>query len=336
MIRPALLLILVVLWTRPIPAASPLDSYPALMDTLIGGNFAAAAAMCDTLAADFPASPAAVYAKAAVLYAHMIDREDTLGRAEFFVLTKQCIRDCDQGQRRPGANPAELAFLKGSALASQGLLLHHEGRTLAGLKSLISSKGEFDKAIAADPAFYDAYLGRGAYRYGVARNASLVSWLPFIPSAEAGWDDLWLAVYRSKFSRFSALTSIVWFVLDDQNYVLADSICNAGLARFPGSRNFLWPQLSLYERQQAWDKVMDIAHLILNQYLALPDNNGYETTGLYWRLMRCADALGRGDQAVDFARAGLVTFRTPDAARRRHTKLNDMQARLTQDPLQNK
>lgn len=170
--------------------SSPLDTYPALMDTLLGGYYAAGGQMCDSLAARFGNHPGVLYARASVLYAHMLDLEDSVGRAEFIYLTEQCAEHCRELQSIRAAESAEIAFLQGSAEASRGMLLSHEGKLLPALKLIVSAKGAFDRAIEADPGFYDAYLGRGAYRYGVAKHASLVSWLPFIPSAESGWRDL--------------------------------------------------------------------------------------------------------------------------------------------------
>lgn len=120
-------------------------------------------------------------------------------------------------------------------------------------------------------------------------------------------------------------------MLDDGNYTLADSICNAGLERFPGSRSFLWPRLSLLERQERWTEALDLGKDLLQKYLALPDNNGYETTGLYWKLMKLSDRLGHRSDAKFYARAGLDTYRTPDATNRRQNKLNDLRERLNRD-----
>jgi hypothetical protein len=298
------------------------------MDTLVGGYHAEAELLSQEILTRYSSHPGGYYAQAAVLYARMVDMEDSAGRADFMTLTARVIEACAAWHREDRGNPAEIAFLEGSARSLRGLLLQHEGKTLAGLRELIHAKGAFDDAIRRDSLFFDAYLGRGAYRYGVARNASLVSWLPFIPSAKSGWDDLWTAVQRSRFSRYSALTAIVWFALDDGNFPLADSICNVGLRRFPENRNFLFPRMAMEVKQKRWSEAETTAQDLLRQYLQLPANNGYETTGLYWRLMRLADEQGRGADACAFARAGLTTHRTPDATRRRQNKLADMQARL--------
>ncbi|HEY3295836.1 MAG TPA: hypothetical protein VGL38_10385 [bacterium] len=299
------------------------------MDTLVGGHYQAARAICDDLERAFPAHPAGLYGRIAISYAHMVDLEDTVGRAEFMELCDSCIDACDAMRNAGNESRAVLSYLRGSALGARGLLLNHEGKTLPALKALIKAKNAFEDAIDADPQFYDAYLGRGAYRYAVATHASLLRWLPLIPKKSSGWQDLWTAARYAAFSRSTALTSIVWHTMDEGDFTTADSIIQSQLQRFPGCRNFLWPKLSFYERQERWAEAEQTANLLLDQYLALPENNGYEPIGLYWRMMTCADALGRPNDALAFARAGLDTYRTPDVAERRAGRLRDLQARLS-------
>jgi len=193
---------------------------------------------------------------------------------------------------------------------------------------LVSARGDFDEAISLDSTFFDAQFGRGTYRSAVGRNASLLAWLPLIPSAEEGWQDLQVAALKSRWSRYAALNAMAWFALDDRNFALVDSITSVGLARFPESRSFLWPRMAMYERQEMWTETAQIAELLLKQYSSHPDNNGYETTGLHWRLMQCADSLGKPAEAEAFARAGISAFRTPAAAERRKGKLAEMKKRL--------
>jgi hypothetical protein len=307
----------------------PLSYYQALMDTLVGGHNEAARAICAEIDSVFPAHPTGLYARVAVAYAHMVDLEDTVGRSEFMVLSDSCIHLCEQSLRSASGNAAELNYLRGSALAARGLLLNHEHKPLPALNCLIKSHNAFEAAIDADPRFYDAYMGRGAYRYAVATHSVLIHWLPFIPSKESGWQDLWLAAQRSRFSRSTALTSIVWHSMDQGDFATADSIIRTQLVRFPGCRNFLWPKLAYCERQNMWAQAEQTAQELLDQYLAHPDNNGYEPIGLYWRMMTCADALNRPQDAVAYARAGLAAFRTDEVAKRRADKLREMQARLS-------
>ncbi|MFZ5432712.1 MAG: hypothetical protein ACOZB3_02960 [Calditrichota bacterium] len=298
------------------------------MDTLMGGHYQAAESLCDTIETRFTGHPARYHARATVLYSHMIDMEDTVGRAEFMALEDSCARACETLLQARSDYSPELGYLIGSASSTRGLLLLHEQNILGGLQLLMNARNAFDRVIETDSTFFDAYLGRGAYRVAVARNAKSFAFLPFIPSEASGWSDLWIAVEHSRFSRYTALSAMVWFALDDRNFALADSICKLGLERFPNSRGFLWPRLSLEVRQNQWPNAEQTAQLLLNQYVNHPDNNGYETTALYWRLMICADSLNRPEDAIAMARAGLAAYRTADAEQRRHDKLTAMEARI--------
>ncbi|MBU0507989.1 hypothetical protein KKH27_04040, partial [bacterium] len=277
--------------------AGPLDLYPALLDTLMGGHYRAADSLCAQLAADHPGHPAVPYALATVRYTHMIDMEDSVGRAEFLALADTCVAWCRVWEKRGEHDRTVLDYLKGSAYSTKGLLLLHEGNPLGGIRLLFMARDLFAGIIAAQPDFYDAYLGRGAYRASVARYASYLKWLPVVPTEGSGWDDLWLTVEKSRFSRYSALSAMVWFAIEDRDFALADSIVQLGRARFPTARAFLWPKLAVEVRQRRWADANVTAGTLLNQYLNHPDNNGYETTGLYWRLMICADSLGRPNEA---------------------------------------
>jgi tetratricopeptide (TPR) repeat protein len=325
-----ILLILCLCGFRPIYAASPLDSFPALMDTLMGGHYAAADSIADQMQAAFPGHPAPFYARAAIHYAHIRDFEDSAGHAAFAQAVDSCLILCDKYEADPLSIRAEIAFVRGSALAVKGFLAKFDGHLLSGIKSVIRAKNAFDDAIAADPAMYDAYLGRGAYRYGVARYAKLITWLPMIPSAEEGWRDIWLAIENSKFSKYAAFSSIVWFLIEDKNYSLADSICKVSLARFPNSRTFLSPSLALAERQDHYAEAESLALNLVQQYSALPSTNGYELTGLYWRLMKLAHEQDSSEDAFLYAQKGLAVYRTPDIEKKRRTKIEEMRARITQ------
>ncbi len=298
------------------------------MDTLMGGFYHAADSICERIEVQSPNHPAAFYARATVIYTHIFDFEDTTGLGRFTLLTNRCSKLADQLKSSRPQERAILCYLRGSALAAQGLMFRHEKKLLRGLRLLLSVRAEFEEAIKLDSKFFDAYLGRGAYRHAVATNASLLSWLPIIPGREEGWKDLWLAVDSSRFSRYPALSAIVWYVIDERDFALADSICQAGLHRFPNSRNFLWPLLSVQVKRKHWAAAESTATALLTQFLTHPDNNGYDAIGLYHRLMICADSLGRPKDAERYAKACLETYRTREVAERRKDKLMDVEKRL--------
>jgi tetratricopeptide (TPR) repeat protein len=312
----------------------PLQAYPMLMDTLMGGHYAAAEDLCEQIAAELGDHPAVYYAKSTTLYSKFFDLEDTTGRGRFLELVDSCLWSCRQyiNNTSDTRELSILYYLRGSALSIKGLTYRQDGRTFSVIQLLMESHSAFDKAIKLNPEFFDAFLGRGAYRYGVAREASGLTWLPFMPSKQSGLDDIWLAVQKSAFSCFPALSALVWFAVEDGQLELADSICTAGLTRYPNARGFLWPRLSIQKKRGDFTGASETAECLLNQYSTLEGCNGYDATGLYATLSVCADSLGNPELAREYARRGLEIRRSPYAEDRRVGTLDGLKNRLKQQP----
>ena len=312
--------------------SDPFIHYPALVDTLIGGHYDAANSLCQMMYDIQGDHPAVYYARATTLYSKFFDLEDTTGRSEFYSLVDSCLAACRQYLSSANTNKekAQLYYLRGSAFSIKGLTYRQDGHTLSMIRLLMKSHSSFDKAIKLNPEFYDAYLGRGAYRFGVAREANLLSWLPFMPTKESGLKDMWIAVNQSDFSKYPALSALVWFALEDKDFQLADSICTAGLSRFPGARGFLWPKLSMHKKQQDYQAAFAAAQQLLDQYLSMPNDNGYDATGLCATLSELSDSLGNPQLARQFARRGLEIKRTPYADQRRAKTLETLRKRIEQ------
>ncbi len=307
----------------------PLDRYETLFDTLMTHDYAIADVMCDSLGLAWPGNPAVHYANASVIYAQLCDFEDTTGTAELESEVEKCLTACVQWeQRSPDSAEAVREYLIGAAYSVSGLTRHRQGKTVDGIRRLMASRSHFDRVIEVDPEFYDAYVGRGAYRYAAAQNLGFLRWLPGVPSKKQGWADLTLGLERAKFSRYAALSSMVWLVIQDENYELADSMVRAGLERFPNSRTFLMPKLALEKRTAQWKNARETALELLKQYKQLEFQNGYEVIGLYRTLMDCSDMLGETEAAQSYARAGLNATATPYALERRKDTLKALRARL--------
>lgn len=308
---------------------SPLSHFAALFDTLLGQHYSAADSLVTDLRLQFPEHPAADYAEASVIYARMTDLEDSAGTAALEELVEVCLAKCEAwADQARDSLAAEREYLRGASYSISGLVRHRQGRVVDGVRRVMASRRHFDRAIDLDPEFYDAYVGRGVYRYAAAQNLSLFRWLPGVPTKRQGWDDLTLGLERAKFSRFAALSSMVWLVIDDENYALADSMVQAGLVRYPHSRTFLMPKLSLEKRTENWAEARATAQELLDQYTNLEYQNGYEVIGLYRTMMDCSDMLGESATALSYARAGLAAAATPYALERRKDTLGALRARL--------
>jgi hypothetical protein len=311
------------------PNSSPLELYVPLFDTLMGHYYTAAESLCAEIDREWPQHPAADYGRASIIYAQLCDYEDTTGTAQLEIYAQKCIDGCEAWEKQTkDSAAAEREYLEGAAYSVSGLIRHKQGRSVDGIRRLMASRRHFDLAIESDPEFYDAYVGRGAYRYAAAANLGFLRWLPGVPTKRQGWADLEIGASKAKFSRYAAISAMVWFVLDDGNYDLADSMVKAGLERFPESRTFLIPRLSLEKKTGQWQQARSTALNLLHQFQHLPFSNGYEVIGLYRSLMDCSDMLGDSAAAVDYAKLGVNVEATPYALERRKDTLDAFRARL--------
>ncbi len=308
---------------------TPLTQYEALFDTLLGHYYADAGTMIASMQQQYGNHPGVAYAEASVFYAQITDFEDTSGTTQLELQVEECLTECEAWEERaPDSAAAEREYLIGAAYSVSGLNRHRQGKVVDGIRRLMTSRKHFDRAIKLDPEFFDAYVGRGAYRYAAAQNLRMFRWLPGVPTKRQGWDDLSIGLEKSKFSRFAALSAMVWLVLQEENYSLADSMVKAGLARYPNSRTFWMPKLALEKKTKNWQAARETALVLLNQFQQIELNNGYEVIGLYRTLMDCSDMLGDSASALTYAHAGLATTATPYALERRKDTLEALRARV--------
>ena len=307
-------------------ASHPIDAFPALYDTLTGSYYEAAWEIQEALEHDFPDDPAALFARAIILYTAMVDFEDTTGVGEFFACCDNLTLSYDKHIKTvEGDRRVYLEFLQGSIHATRGFYLGRRGDFWSAMKQLTRAKARLSKVIEADPTFYDAYLGRGAYRYGIAQNAGVLSNLPFLPSRRAAYADLTLAIDSSRFSRYAAMSALTWFLIEERNYAEAESLIAKGLARFPEARSFLWPLIALQFRSGRYRECIVSSKELMNQYLTSPRNNGYDVVGLYKRMAEAAMKLDDNEAVVRYCREGLAAFMTDDARQRRSRDLQRLE-----------
>lgn len=248
----------------------------------------------------------------------MIDFEDTTGEAEFFRCCDEAAQSCEN--RRRSADKEEQAwldFFHGSALAMRAFYVGRRGEIWAAAKWLARSRSLFSRAIETDPALYDAYLGRGAYRWGVAKQAWIFAGAPFLPSRSDAISDLQVALDSSRFSQHAAANTLAWFLIDDKRFKEAESLLLQELRRFPGARSLLWPLISLQYRTGRYRECIASSEELVWQYLSSPRNNGYDVVGLCKRMADAAMKLGDDEATLKYCRAGLLSFMTDDARRRR-------------------
>lgn len=312
----------------PVRAQSshPIEYFPTLYDTLTGSHYEAAWQIQETLEREFSERPAAPFARAIILYTAMIDFEDTSDEADFFQACEEVIKKCKEKKKEAEVDEVIwLEFLQGSILATRGFYVGRQGKIWPALKLLTRARAFFSRTLKKDPEFYDAHLGRGAYRWGIAKHAGVLSGLPFLPSKSDAFSDLRLAIDSSKFSRYTAASTLTWFLLEEKNFAEAESLIAFGLRRFPESRSFLWPLASLQFRTGRYQECIETSEKLVQQYISSSRNNGYDVVGLYKRMAEAAQRLGDTKAVIRFCQAGLSAYMTDEARQRRSNDLERLE-----------
>lgn len=305
-----------------VSANHPCDNFAALYDTLVGSHYEAAWQIYDRMEQDGPDDPATFFARATILYTAMVDFEDTTGEAEFFCCCDAVVEVCNE--QVLSAEEDEriwLQFLQASSLSTRAFYIGRLGRTWPALKLLLKARSVFSRILEEDPTFYDAHLGRGVYRWGAAKHAGILAGLPFLPTRDQALADIRLAVDSSRFSRHAAASALAWVLIQDRQYAEAESLIRRELERFPNARSFLWPLCALQYHTGRFRECIGSAQELVDQYLVLPRNNGYDIVGLYKRMADAAMKLDDQEAVLRFCAAGLAASMTNDTRERRRRDL---------------
>ncbi len=103
----------------------------------------------------------------------------------------------------------------------------------------LNSIDDFQKCLAIDPDFYEAYTAIGTYKYWRSRKTKIASWLTFFPDGEeAGIKYLKLALEHASYTRYFALNSLIWIYIDRKDFSDAEKLAESALKKYPDNRQF--------------------------------------------------------------------------------------------------
>lgn len=295
LMRIAVIILAVVLQTGWLVAESPAD--PTVrsriergMERSIRNDFAGAEAMFRDLIADYPMEPFGYFYLGATLQARMLDAESYDAVARFESLMDSTIRLAEAARERRGAE-SWLLFYEGSAHLYRSFMDSKMGRYWGAYRHATRGVERLERIVAADPTFYDAYLGIGSFKYWKSRKASALTWLPFIADdREAGIAMVETAVAKGRLVPLVARDQLVWMLLDAERYAEALDRARVNYRAYPESRFFAWTLVEACTRAGEWGEAEALYRDLLAQVRAIPGNNHYNETTC---LLRLAEIHGR-------------------------------------------
>jgi len=141
------------------------------------------------------------------------------------------------------------------------------------LSTGVDAISEFDKILASDKKFYEAYIAIGTFEYWKSRKMEFIDWLPFSnDSRKIGIDRLKVAIDSSSYNSYLAINSLIWIYIDQNRFDDAIKISEKALKEFPDSRTFKWGLARAYEEIDP-SKSIALYIEILNSYPVLENGN---------------------------------------------------------------
>ena len=111
-----------------------------------------------------------------------------------------------------------------------------------------TAKQYFDRCLAIDSTFYDAYVSLGAFKYWSSEKTEFLNWLPFLKDErETASKLLTAAINKHSFHSHLAVHNMVWIYIKKKEYQKAKDILDPFLKKYPNSRFFKWDLAKLYE-----------------------------------------------------------------------------------------
>jgi len=185
------------------------------------------------------------------------------------------------------------------------------GNWFSALTTGVNSISEFEKILAEDENFYEAYIAIGTFEYWKSRKMEFMSWLPFANDTKnIGIDLLIVAIDSSSYNSHLAINSLIWIYIDQQRYEDAIKVAEKALREFPQSRTFKWGLARAYEEENPL-KAIELYLDILNSYPgSLKENYKNEITLKHLIAQQYAK-LGNKEKALQYCDEILSTQNIP-------------------------
>lgn len=186
----------------------------------------------------------------------------------------------------------------------------------------LTSLNAFDKCLAMDKNFYDAYVALGSYKYW---KSVKMSWVPFVPDErKTGIMLLKKSLNSDCYNKHLASLSLIWIYIEERNYDQAIQLCENFLKYYPDNRIIKYAYARAYQDVNI-QKSIDILNDMLSFYVNMENNNHYKEIILKHKLAQLYHEKGNNDKAKQLCREILDTNISNDVREKLKTRLEKVQ-----------
>ena len=268
--------------------------FPADIDSLIlrgidltyNSRFDSAMHCFQYLIDRYPDHPAGYFYQAATVQSKIMDYESEQWESEFYALSDKALA---VGHARIDSNDQDpwVYYYTGSVYAYIGLYQAKRGKLIPGFKNAKKGVSLLEQSIKMDSTVYDACMGIGNYQYWSGKFYKYLKWLPWISDErKRGIALIERAMHLGKYSYWIGVNNLAWIEYDRGNFRRALALFGEGLARYPGSRFFLWGMADTYFKIKDYAHAIPLYEKIIGQIQNAPYNNGYNDVVCRFKLVR--------------------------------------------------
>lgn len=203
-----------------------------LTHLLMVQNYTRALAYTDSILKESPLDPDAHYMRLNIMQTKMLDYESYpsdstfIGKAEIFLkhlrkLKKTCSEDeCTKHM-----------LFEGNVIGAIALVQTKQEKWIDGFKNARESVKILENTYDRDTSYYEACLATGVYDYYVGKT---FKWIPFVGAREdKGIRQIEKAASRSSLFKFAAIHSLLWILIEQEEYQKADSLVTVLMNKYP-------------------------------------------------------------------------------------------------------
>jgi hypothetical protein len=155
-----------------------------------------------------------------------------------------------------------------------------------------------EKIIAENPAFYDAYLLVGSYRFWKSVAIGPAVWLPFLSDESAqGISEVNTAIEKGIISGPLSLTVIIEMYLTYDPARAAEE-AETMIERYPSCRLFAWQLGEAYKKLGRFDDAERIFCRIADSMRGDDRDDGSGELRSWWKLAVCAKSVGKTEKCL--------------------------------------
>ncbi len=186
----------------------------------------------DSIISKNPENADAHYMRLNIMQSLMLDYESYPNDSTFIGEANAYLKLLKKLKKRCSKDECTKQMLfEGNVIGAIALVQTKQEKWIDGFKNARNSVNILGKTYKRDSSFYEACLATGVYDYYVGKT---FKWVPFVGMREdKGIRQIEKAASRNSIFRFAAIHSLLWILIEQEEYEKADSLVSGLMNRYP-------------------------------------------------------------------------------------------------------